>query len=73
MGAVNKLSSAHGWELSVLARVGGSGSVLFNYTDILFRPQVEAFWDSKVSPWSSGVATARWLSPETCAEPDVGL
>lgn len=48
MQAVNKLSSARGWELAALAVIGVSGPVSFNY--ILFKPQVEVFWDSKVSP-----------------------
>lgn len=49
-----------------------AGSVPFNYTDILFEPEVKAFWDSKVSPWSRCMAAAGWLSPETWAELDLG-
>lgn len=36
MRAVNKLSSARGWELAALAMIGVSGPVSFNY--ILFKP-----------------------------------
>lgn len=43
VSAVNKLSSVRGWELSVLAAIGVSGPVSFNYTDILLKPWVKAF------------------------------